>query len=323
MEEERSRNSLCAVVVTYNSQDLIGDCLRSLLAQVPRPHVIVVDNASTDSTVDTVREGAFEDVQIIVADRNTGFAGGCNRGYREAAGAYEWLAFLNPDVTLETNCLLRCRELLESNFEIGCVAPLLMRTDGETVDSAGQLLNRWTLEVHDRGYGQRMQESIALRQTVLAACGAAAVFRCSALQAIAVDDEPWSQEFFCFWEDLEIGWRLSNRGWRIVVEPEAVAYHLRGGGAEPGRGRLRWRRPPALEACVLTNRWITMARHLHMLDLMCRLPILLIWDTLAVVLGLVRRPVLARYLVGRLPLVLSAVRTRQEHPRRRLGDLLC
>ena len=104
------------------------------------------------------------------------------------------------------------------------------------------------------------------------------MFRRSALESVAEDHGPWAQHFFCFWEDLELGWRLVNRGWRIHTVPEAVATHRRGGGAAAGSGPLRWRRPPELEACILTNRWMTLIRHLHPLDLAPRLPVLLLWD---------------------------------------------
>jgi hypothetical protein len=141
------------------------------------------------------------------------------------------------------------------------------------------------------------------------------VLRRRALEAVAGDGEdgPWAEHFFCFWEDLELGWRLTRAGWPIVSLPEAVAVHTRGAGAAPGRGPLRWRRPAELEACILSNRWMTLMRHLSLHDLIPRLPVLLAWDAAAVLVGVVRRPRLARLLLGRLPLI------RQEWRRRRQG----
>ena len=86
---------------------------------------------------------------------------------------------------------------------------------------------------------------------------------------------------------------------------------------------MRWRRPAALEACVLGNRWLTLVRHLHPLDLWARLPLLLAWDVLAVAAGVVRRPVLAVHLAKRLPLMVRELGWRRLHGRRRLRELPC
>ncbi|MCJ7755044.1 MAG: hypothetical protein MUP13_10820, partial [Thermoanaerobaculales bacterium] len=172
------------------------------------------------------------------------------------------------------------------------------------------------------GYGLPPSPVLFESRAVLAACGALAVFRTSALAAVADDHGPWAQHYFCFWEDLELGWRLFNNGRAIRTVPEAVATHRRGGGAAVGRGPLRWRRPAHLEACMLTNRWMTLIRHLHPLDLAPRLPLLLLWDSATVAAGAVRRPSLIGHLKRRWPLVMKEWRSRSRYPRRRLRELI-
>jgi hypothetical protein len=252
---------------------------------------------------------------------NSGFAGGCNRGFRELGKASECLAFLNPDVVVSEDCLQRCVATLSADPGLAGVAPLLMRSDGEAVDSIGQVLNRWTLEVADRGYGDSPNAAILQPAKVLAACGALAVFRSEALASVADEHGPWAQHYFCFWEDLELGWRLGNSGWRIESCPQAVASHRRGAGAAVGGGPLRWRRPPELEACVISNRWMTLIRHLHPLDLLPRLPLLLLWDPALVAAGAVRRPALLGHLRRRWPMVVREWRNRGGGRRRRLQEL--
>jgi hypothetical protein len=116
---------------------------------------------------------------------------------------------------------------------------------------------------------------------------------------------------------------LVNHGWRIRTCPQAVATHRRGAGAGAGSGPLRWRRPPELEACIVSNRWMTLIRHLHPLDLLPRLPVLLVWDPGMVVVGALRRPAFARALGRRWPLVVGEWRDRRRYPRRRLRELTC
>ena len=306
---------IAAVVVSYRCESDLPACLAALAVADGLTDVVVVDNASGDASVELARRAGGR-VRVLELCENIGFAGGCNRGLEAVGEGFDAVAFLNPDVQVRPDCLARAADALAADPALGGLAPLLLRRDGVTVDSAGQTLNRLTLEVRDRGYGQPLASFDAARRQVLAACGALAVFRTAALAEGA-----WAEHFFCFWEDLELGWRLTNRGWHIELLPDAVAEHGRGAGARPGRAPLRWRRPVELEACVLSNRWMTMVRHLHPLDLAERLPLLLARDLTAVALGALRRPRLLGCLRRRWPLVVAEWRGRRAFPRRRLREL--
>jgi len=314
---------MAVVVVSHNSALDLKGCLEALARDDYVGPVVVIDNASTDNSVAEARQVDGEGVQVIALDENTGFAGGCNRGYQFVRDQAEYVAFMNPDVRVAPGCFEQCVALMEGNPSVGCVAPLLMRPDGLTIDSAGQVLKRGRLEVQDRGYGEVLGPEWLQPRQVLAACGALAVFRREALESVMEEGGPWAERFFCFWEDLELGWRLNNAGWDIWFEPKARAEHGRGAGAAPGTGPLRWRRPPELEACIITNRWMTLVRHLHGLDLMWRVPVLLAWDCALVVAGILRRPSLVRHLVKRWPLVWREIRGRGRRSRKRLSELPC
>jgi GT2 family glycosyltransferase len=313
--------SIGVVVVSHQSEEDLPSCLAALAVANDVSRVVVVDNASTDASRRLTRQSADERTTLLELETNTGFAGGCNRGYAALEGDCEWVAFVNPDVKVSPDCLRLAVEALDADPRLGAVAPRLMRPGGDIVDSVGQVLHRVTLEVRDRGFGETLTPELRQPTPVLAACGALAVFRSDALRAVAGHEGPFVEDFFCFWEDLELGWRLVNRGWRVESLPDAVATHGRGAGAAKGRGPLRWRRPVELEACVITNRWMTLARHLHGLDLMLRLPLLLGWDAALTVLGILRRPSLFRAIVNRWPMVVREWRSRGAHPRRRLAEL--
>jgi GT2 family glycosyltransferase len=313
--------SLGAVVVSHNSAEDLPACLEALRSAVGIERVVVVDNDSQDGSREVVR--GFDDprVSLVVEEINSGFAGGCNRGFREISSRLEYLAFLNPDVVVSPSCVERAAESLAADSGMAGVAPLLMRSDGDTIDSVGQVLKRWSLEVADRGYDKPPSAETLQPREVLAACGALAVFRRQALESVADAYGPWAQHYFCFWEDLELGWRLNNSGWRIESCPQAMARHRRGAGAAAGRGPLRWRRPPELEACIISNRWMTLVRHLHSLDLLPRLPLLLLWDSALVAVGAARRPSLLGHLRRRWPMVMREWRERSGGRRRRLREL--
>ncbi len=307
------------VVVSFNSANDLPPCLAALGHASNIEEVIVIDNASTDASPEVVRSSGI--ATLIETGENLGFAEGCNCGLKALSPEIEVVAFMNPDVSVENDCLTRCAEALSNNPKLGGVAPLLIRPDGIRADSCGQVFKRFTLEVEDIGYGLPLENQRFEASPVMAACGALCVFRRSALDEISGPNGPWETSFFCFWEDFELGWRLTNAGWPISSLPEAHATHRRGAGASARRGPLRWRRPAKLEACILTNRWITHLRHLHTLDLLLRLPILLTWDLLLLVAGICRRPRLLGLVFARLPLVRAA----RSHPsgqnRQRLATL--
>ncbi len=309
------------VVVSYDSEDDLPACLSALSAAENIAKIVVVDNASGDHSRDVVSRAADDRVQLLALDANTGFAGGCNRGFDALGSDLDVVAFVNPDVEVEPDCLRLAAEALEEDPSLAGVAPRLMRGDGVTVDSVGQVLQPHTLEVRDRGYSGQLSPELLAPRPVLAACGALAVFRRNALMAVGEGDGPWAEHYFCFWEDLELGWRLVNAGYRISSLPDAVAVHGRGAGAAEGRGPLRWRRPVELEACVITNRWMTLVRHLDTLDLAPRLPLLLGWDSVLTGLGSSRRPKLLAAIARRWPLVMREWRSRGDRPRRRLREL--
>jgi len=312
--------SVGAVVVSHDSARDLSACLGALGRARSLAAVVVVDNASSDGSAARARE-AHEPVTVLELGTNVGFAGGCNRGLAALPAEVGVVAFLNPDVEVDPACLERCAARLDDDPALAGVAPRLMRPDGRTVDSVGQVLARATLEVRDLGYGRELDAELLRPREVLAPCGALAVYRRNALDQVVDQGGPWAEHYFCFWEDLELGWRLVNRGWRHVSLPDAVAVHGRGAGAAPGRGPLRWRRPPLLEACVVSNRWMTLIRHLHPRDLARRLPVLAAWDAAVLSASALRRPSLLRHLARRWPLVLREWRGRGRAPRRRLNQL--
>jgi GT2 family glycosyltransferase len=313
--------SIGVVVVSHESAADLPACLGAAVAAEGVTDIVVVDNDSSDLSREVVLEVDDERVRLLALSANTGFAGGCNRGFAALSDTCEWVAFLNPDVTLAADCLRLSAAALDADPALAGVAPRLMRTDGVTVDSVGQVLHPVTLEVCDRGFGHRLSAELKRATPVLAACGALAVFRSEALRGVVEENGPFAEHFFCFWEDFELGWRLVNRGWRIESLPEAIATHVRGSGAKDGRGPLRWRRPVDLEACVVTNRWMTLVRHLSGLDLLLRLPLLLMWDSTLVMLGIFRRPRLLPAIVRRWPLIVREWRSRSARSRRRLAEL--
>lgn len=213
--------SISAVVVTWNSLDLIGACLDSIHRQTLAPaQVIVVDNGSVDGTAEWLR--TRPDVEVIANPKNRGFAAANNQALERCSG--DAVLLLNADVVLEPDYIERCAAHFEDS-SIGSVTGKLLRPGGEIIDSAGHnayglgwVENRGELGP-DRGFDTPGE--------VFGVCAAAAIYRRAALENAIVEGELFDESYFAYIEDIDLDWRLRWMGWRAWYEPAAVAIHHR------------------------------------------------------------------------------------------------
>jgi GT2 family glycosyltransferase len=253
---------VAVVIVTWNCERYLADCLDSLLAleRVPQ-EIVVVDNASTDGAVESVRRD-YPGVRLIEVGGNLGFCRANNLGIQATHAPF--ILVLNPDTRLEPRFL---EELLPAfdDPHVGLAAGKLLRFDGETLDSCGQLLARSRQPV-DRGYGQNDRGQFDQDAVVFGVCGAAALYRRSMLESIAdPDDVYFDERFFAFYEDLDLAWRARRLGWITVYRHAAVGYHARGGTARGGTVRRRFAamlgRSSELRFHIAKNRYLTILRN--------------------------------------------------------------
>ncbi|OJI06450.1 hypothetical protein BK004_03580 [bacterium CG10_46_32] len=122
------------IIVSWNVRGLLEKCLASLYSHTEGItfEVIVVDNASSDGSVEMAQE-KFQDMQVIALDENKGFATANNIGIKESSGKY--ILLLNPDTELTENSLKKVFDKMESNESIGILGCKLLNTDGTLQDS--------------------------------------------------------------------------------------------------------------------------------------------------------------------------------------------
>jgi GT2 family glycosyltransferase len=260
--EGDGRAPVAVVVVAWNAAAWISECLRSLrgLARLPA-EIVVVDNGSTDGTVAMVREG-FPDVKLIECGANLGFCRGNNLGIARTDSPF--VLVLNPDTRLWPRFL---EDLLPAFDDpaVGIAAGKLLRPDGRTLDSAGQILARSRQPV-DRGYGEPDEGQYDRDADVFGACGAAALYRRSMIEEVAdPGGEVFDTRFFAFYEDLDLAWRARRLGWKAVYRHQAVGYHARGSTASASavrrRGLALLHRSAEIRFHVVKNRYLTILRN--------------------------------------------------------------
>ncbi len=220
--------SVTVSIVTYRSARHIDACLAAVRRQGPVvAEVRVVDNASDDATVARLRS-SHPDVELVVAERNLGYAAAHNRNFAASHGAY-FLA-LNPDVVLAEGCLERLVRSLEGDRALGAATGRLLAAGAaRRLDSAGITWSRGRTRFLDRGRGLPAAR-FEREQDVFGACGAAALYRRSALETVVRPGEtPFAERFFMYYEDVDLAWRLRRAGWRTRYVPAAECTHVRGG----------------------------------------------------------------------------------------------
>lgn len=235
-----SRNGYVSItIVTYNSGRFIKRCLESVLEQdYPFKEIIVVDNNSTDGTIDILEP--FEDrCRIVFNEENLGFAAAQNQAI--SLSDSEWVLTLNPDVLL-------LQGFLEALVVAGGIDPrvgtvcgkLLTMTAGfdfpeePLVDSTGIYFTP-NLRHLDRGSLQVDNGHFRSYEYVFGATAAAALYRREMIEDIAVSGEFFDVDFFVYREDADVAWRAQLMGWKCLYAPYAKGYHVR--KALPGNRR--------------------------------------------------------------------------------------
>lgn len=216
------------VIVSWNHREYLAPCLEALAMQrYPDFDVIVVDNASNDGSVEWMAD-SYPEYQLMSLDTNTGFSKAFNMGVRSSQG--EFILSLNPDVRMKPDFIANLLTAVKQDQKIGIVAPKLLRADDNRyLDSTGLFLNRQR-RPYDRGQMQIDAGQFDDKNEIFGACGAAALYRRSMLDDLAIDNEYFDEDFFAYYEDADLAWRAKLRGWRSVFTPDAVAEHVRGWG---------------------------------------------------------------------------------------------
>lgn len=214
------------IIVSYNAKEYLIPCIEASLHSSYQPiEVIVVDNGSTDGSVDIVKEKYSSNplIKLLLLAKNYGPAYARNRGIEQAQGRY--LAFLDNDTKPEINWLNSLVEIMEQDDRIAaCQCKLLLMQDPTRIDYVGDYISQYGFlvqEVHggdiDVGQAEQVNE-------ILSAKSAAMIARADIAREIGMFDE----DYFIYVEETDFGWRMWLKGYRVVYIPTSKVYHAFG-----------------------------------------------------------------------------------------------
>ena len=223
---------LSVIVVSYNTQKLLRDCLASIFKQTKdlTYEVIVVDNASTDGSLPMVKK-IFPKVLVIENKENLGFSKANNQALRLAQG--KAILLLNSDTKVVGHALKKLIDFAETKEKLAVVGPKLLNADGSRQPSTAPFLKLprallW-LATGDRF----LYASPAAERKVDWVMGAALLVKKEVVAKVGGLDE----QFFMYLEEVEWCYRIKKAGWQVWFYPGAEVYHLVRGSSPEGKQR--------------------------------------------------------------------------------------
>ena len=225
------RAQVTAAVVSWNTRELLDRCLESLRPEADsgRLEAWVVDNASSDGSADLVSE-RHTWAELIASPENLGFGAAVNRVAERSVS--EWLMIANADIALRPGSLDAMLEAGRRDGGAGAIAPRLVLPDGSTQHSVfafptlpfALILNSGLFHL-SRDLGDRLAlldrwDDTRARRVPWAVAACLLVRRAAWVEAGGFDERQWM-----YAEDLDLGWKLRQRGWATRYEPRAVVDH--------------------------------------------------------------------------------------------------
>lgn len=248
-QTEITLEAVSVIIVNYNAGELLEDCVRSALEQAQQ--VIVIDNASTDFSLQSIESSFLGEprLKIVHNNKNVGFAAACNIGIQSCAESH--ILFLNPDCILRQNALQRLVLTLDANQDTGMVGGLLLNPDGSEQGGGRRAVptpwrsfvrafglmrfaNRWPSIFFD--YHLHEQPLPVEPITVEAISGALMLVRRNALEEVGM----WDEKYFLHCEDLDWCMRFRQKGWNILFEPCAAVLHIHGACSQSRPVFVEW-----------------------------------------------------------------------------------
>jgi GT2 family glycosyltransferase len=244
-------------VVTWNSMAYVTRLMESLRVQDTTDFTVtVVDNASNDGLVAWLKDEC-PSVVILRNIRNLGFARAHNQAIELALSRWErddlnnrYVLVTNPDLEFAPNTIRLLMAYMDAHPDVAACGPKLLRafvnnveseefdvTRSDVIDSTGLVIYK-SRRMVDRGAGETDSGQYDQGGEVFGLSGACVLFRASALLDSKLGTEFFDEDFFAYYEDVDLAWRMRNMGLRSHLVPQAAAWHFRSAKSIPNAGWL-------------------------------------------------------------------------------------
>lgn len=227
IQYEREGPLLSVIIVSYNTSDIIGNCLTSVFKAIDMTgEVFVIDNASTDGSADFIKDN-FPSVNLVANTKNVGFAAANNQVLPQCKGKY--IFFLNPDTEVVPDTFSKAISFMDVHPRIGLAGTRIVNSDGTLQNS-----------VSHKYPGQKYAENTLSNLPGNIACvlGASMIGRSGLIKMIGGFDE----DFFLYGEDQDLCLKIRKSGYKIGYIDSATVIHLGGQSEKNSTSSEVWKK---------------------------------------------------------------------------------
>jgi len=224
------------IIVNYNTSNLLKECIESIKNNAINIcyEIIVVDNNSSDNSIDLIKN-KFESLKIIINKINLGFARANNQGIKRSEGRY--ILLLNPDTVLLRDCLKKMVEFMDGHPEAGVAGCRVLNPNGTLQLACRRSFPAPSVSFYRlTGLSRLFPKSKTFArynltyynpdvvQEVDAVSGSFMMIRRKAMNEVGMLDE----QFFMYGEELDLCFRMKEKGWKVYYVPDAEIIHYKG-----------------------------------------------------------------------------------------------
>lgn len=224
--------SLGIVIVNWNNEDVILDCLRSIQVAGFISSVVIVDNASSDGSLINLKSQIspkeFQrnstgqaNIKIIRNKENLGYSGGNNCGIKFLLGkGAKYILILNPDTEVEKRAIARMLQMMEKDPTIGIAGPKIFDKEGK-IWSCGGEIDKKRFSGGLIGLGKKDTGQYDKELPVDYISGTAIMVKREVFEEIGL----FNEDYFAYYEDVELCWRAKQKNFKIIFVPNAIICH--------------------------------------------------------------------------------------------------
>jgi len=209
------------IILNYNGKNLIQECLKSVFnTDYKRFEVIVVDNASGDNSLSAIQEffGKKENLKLLALDKNYGYSRGNNLGFTHINPKSKYVVFLNNDTVVARDWLKALVRVMEEDESVGAAMPRILNMDAPHENCVTGFIDVFG------GVALPTQGDMKVLTRCFFASGCAAMVRKDVINRVGL----FNPNFFAYYEDTDLSWRIQLHGYSVVVVPDAVIVHKGG-----------------------------------------------------------------------------------------------
>jgi GT2 family glycosyltransferase len=237
------------IILAWNSEKRISDCLDSLDLYCDKYTIYVVDNNSNDKTVELIKKN-YPEVNLLVSNTNLGFSGGNNFGFQRAiADGCDYVLLLNDDVIILEDFISPVLEKMENSPEIGSIGPVVVENyDRNIIQSSGGKINQITLDMSYQKKGNIFKKKNKFRE-VDYILGAAILIRSSLFKTTNLFDPHFYPAYV---EEVDLCYRINKLGFKNIISENYRIAHI--GSSSASNNSMTYRR-------ILNNKFLFSLKH--------------------------------------------------------------